>query len=185
MSGRNCHADRCSWKCALPTALHDTGLPVCPERAPPHQGGCTFLQMVYQRMEQQAAAEAEDDDSGERAALEAEEMTLLKVPYQALRVPQAWQGCRQAHDYPMIFPAGRRSPVLRGAHRQCGQPPCCQHHLSLLLAWDTPVLHRLWYCKYSCVCDAPDATSLDYQGRGSVSLSCNRIWHSQVMARSR
>ena len=43
--------------------------------------------MVYQRMEQQAATEAEDDDSGERAALEAEEMTLMKVPYRAVCAP--------------------------------------------------------------------------------------------------
>jgi hypothetical protein len=36
--------------------------------------------MVYQRMEQEAAEEAEGDEDGERAALEAEELALLKVP---------------------------------------------------------------------------------------------------------
>ena len=56
--------------------------PTChiPEHAPEFERVHT-MQMVYTSMEQRAAAEAEDDDSGERAALEAEEMALLKVPY--------------------------------------------------------------------------------------------------------
>ena len=142
MLRKNCHADQCYWRCDLQRSLC---MPTCSFALASASFGYTLLQMVYQRMEQQAAAEAEDDDSGERAALEAEEMTLLKVPYQALCLPYSCTYLSKAMTTHYLDPAGRRASMLCGSYCLCGQPPCCQHHLSVLLAWETPAIHRIRY----------------------------------------